>query len=194
MPERHQPKHHTDDLFDTTPLGSRPPELERLTQDFCIRALTPTSVSLTLAPGCSRFEFLQRTHDAVREIFGADLIDSDLLDEWRHNPLLNECYDYPVEIAVEIQRDGERPKKLAEHEAHLAAYGQKIATEEDTATAFAAFFVSRGLDLFNGEGVQTDRRGLQLNDEGLVEIDFYKTVAVAVDVRTEQQERPFGLN
>jgi hypothetical protein len=193
MHDKNQRPLHNYECLGTPPLASRPPELDRVKRDFTIHTPTPTSVSLILPPGCSRFEFLERAHDAVQWILGADLIDSDLLDEWHTNPLFNECYDYPVEIAVEIQRDGERPKKLAEHEVHLAAYGQKIATEEDTAVAFAAFFVSRGMDLFNGEGVQTDRRGLQLNDDELIEIEFYKTVAVAVDVRTEQPDRSFGL-
>jgi hypothetical protein len=110
----------------------------------------------------------------------ADLIDSDLLDEWRHSPCFSESYEYAVLISVEIQRDGNLKKELVENEGYLAAYGQELATEEDTAVAFAAFFANQGMDLFNGEGVQTEHRGLQLNDEGLVQIKFYKSVAVAV--------------
>ena len=176
------------------PLGSRPPELDRLTKEFCIVSRTPTSASLTLPPGCSRFNLIERAHNAVHQITGADLIDSDLLDEWRHNPFFSESYNHAVHISVHIHRDGNLSKKRDEHEAHLKANGQEIATEEDTATAFAAFFVKRGIDLFNDDGVQTDYRGLRLNDEGLVDIEFYKTVAVAVAGLPGQPTRQIGRN
>jgi hypothetical protein len=185
---------HSDDLFNNISLGSRPPEFERLARDFCIRTPTPTSVSLILPLGCSRFDFLERAQDAVQKAVHADLIDSDLLDEWRHSPCFSESYEYAVQISVEIQRDGNLKKERVEHEKYLAAYGQELATEEDTAVAFAAFFANQGMDLFNGEGVQTEHRGLQLNDEGLVQIKFYKSVAVAVAGQPGQATHKIGLN
>lgn len=50
----------------------------------------------------------------------------------------------------------------------------------DTFSRLLGIFTNQGMDLFNGEEVQNDHRGLQLNDEGLVQIKFYKSVAVAV--------------
>ena len=194
MHNRNQRNPHNDDPFNNMSLGSRPPEFERLTRDFCIRTPTPTSVSLILPPGCSRFDFLERAQDVVQKALGADLIDSDLLDKWRHSASFSESYEYAVQISVEIQRDGDLKKMRLEHEGYLAAYGQELATEEDTAVAFAAFFANQGMDLFNGEGVQTEHRGLQLNDEGLVEIEFYKSVALAVAGQPGQSTHQIGLN
>lgn len=171
---------NNEDPFGRLSLGSRPPECKRLVQDFCIYIPTATSATIILPPRCSRLQLLERAQHAVHAVYDADLVDSELLDEWRHDPAFNESYDRAALITVEIQRDHNLKKKREDHAIHLAAKGREIATKEDTAAAWAAFFVQTGMDLFGGEGVQTAHRGLQLNDEGLVEIEFHKTVAVAV--------------
>jgi hypothetical protein len=142
-------------------------------------------VSLILPAGTSRFDFLMIAQGIFERINGATIIDQDDMEDW-HCPTLYEKSRIPTEIRVEIHR-GREPhgaKTYREHEITLFGRGRYMASQEDTAVAVVAFWLKTGTDLLNGSGVQTYSKGLQINPSGLVEVEYYKTTAVAVSGET----------
>lgn len=97
-------------------------------------------------------------------------------------------------IAVEIEIDSLQGHGRDEHALLLSARGCALASYEDTAVAFAAFWIATGSDLFGGTAVQTAYKGLLLNDEGLVDIDLHRARSVALVRRPPRVEAFFGAN
>jgi hypothetical protein len=172
----------------------RPLTFKALIDQFIIHTSNGRSVTMTLPSGLSRFDFLVAAQGAVRDLFGADLIDSDLLPEWRMSKRFAEASLLPRTIAVEIEIDSLQGHRRDEHALLLNARGCALASYEDTAVAFAAFWIATGSDLFAGTAVQTSYKGLQLNDEGLVDIDLHRARSVALVRRPPRTEPFFSSN
>jgi hypothetical protein len=133
-----------------------------------------------LPPGVSRLDFLELVNDEFQKASQRPLIVEDELRNWLLAQSLEDTYASPYHIGVEIQKPSNSPQKREKHEADLLQQGREMASQEDTAVAFAAYWLKTRSDLFEDSGVQTNGRGLQLNEDGLVEVEFFKTVAVAV--------------
>jgi len=168
----------------------RPATFKDLIDQFSIHTPSRRSVSMVIPAGLSDFDFLVTAQGAVRDLCGAHLIDPDLLQEWRMWNGFAESSALPRTIAVQIEIDPLNARRRDEHALLLCARGCTLASYEDTALAFAAFWIAKGSDLFANTAVQTTYKGLQLNDEGLVDIDLYRARSVAV-VRCSPRIEPF---
>lgn len=174
----YQPHHNKHSLESVKPIHS--PQFDQLIRQFCVSIPAPYSVSVILPPGCSRWDFLQIAHQKIQKIAQHPLIDEDMLSDWALIPTFREKYPFPFYIGVEIQRLGETPRKREELQNDLRSQARIMASQDDTAVAFAAYWLKNRSDLLGGTGVQTGGRGLQFNEDGLVEVDYFKTIAVAV--------------
>lgn len=161
------------------------PERAQAIERFHISIPAPSTVSVTLPAGTSKFDFLMMAQGVFEKINGTSIIDQEDMEEW-HCPTLYEKYEVPTEIRVEIQQ-GREPKTYDEHESALFGQGRAMASQEDAAVAVVAYWLTTGTDLLNGSGVQTSFNGLQINPTGLVEIEYYKTTAVAVSGETASE-------
>jgi hypothetical protein len=155
-------------------------DVESLLERFSISIPAPSSVSLVLPPGVSRLDFLELVHKEFQKAHQLPLITEEELRNWTMAQSIEDTYASPLHIGVEIQRPSNSPQKREKHEAALLQQGREMASQEDTAVAFAAYWLKTRSDLFEDLGVQTSGRGLQLNDDGLVEVEYFKTIAVAV--------------
>jgi hypothetical protein len=135
---------------------------------------------MILPPGVSRLDFLELVHGEFQKAYKLPLIVEEELRDWTMAQSLEDTYASPYHIGVEIQRPSNSPQKREKHEAALLQQGREMASQEDSAVAFAAYWLKTRHDLFEDSGVQTGGRGLQLNDDGLTEVEYFKTVAVAV--------------
>lgn len=158
----------------------RPAAFKALVNQFNIHTPNGRSVSIIIPPGVTNLDFVVAAQKTARDMCGTDLIDQDLLQEWRMWPGFAARSSLPRVIEVEIITDAIRSRPLEEHALILSARGRALASYADTAVAFAAFWISTGQDIFRGTAVQTAHKGLMLNDEGLVDIDLHRARSVAV--------------
>ena len=188
----YKPSHHDS----TAPLclPVRPAELEALVARFTIHTPTHSSATLVLPPGVSGFELLIAAQRNAQARFDTDLIDQELLAEWRMLPRFTEVLHYARKVEVAVLTDSVAARRMAEHERLLMNHGYILAPREDTALGFAAFWLATGADIFGGVAAQTADRGLLLNTDGLVELDLYRSRSVAVVRRTKMTDGSLNLN
>jgi hypothetical protein len=175
-------------------LPAKPAEVTALLTRFTIHTPTHSSVTLVLPPGVSGFELLIAAQRNARARFDADLIDEDLLAEWRMLPRFTEALPYARKVEVEVLTDSVAARRMADHERLLMNHGYILAPREETALGFAAFWLATGADIFGGFAAQTADRGLLLNTDGLVELDLYRSRSVAVVRRTKMTDGSLSLN
>jgi hypothetical protein len=156
------------------------PGFDILVHRFSISTPSPLAVSLVLPPGSSRRDFLELAHEEFQKAYQRPLIVEDNLSDWITAQNLQDTYFFPCHINVEIRKAPTTSKTREEHDADIRQQGRVMALQNDTAVAFAAYWLKTRADIFEGSGVQTRGRGLQLNSDGLVEVEYFKTMAVAV--------------